>query len=82
MSDKFKVMKTFINFEAQKLDKKNITTQALGEEGGATTDSIFDAAKEKDVQPKYTTMAVGEEGGDNAQQEKYTTMAVGEEGGN
>ena len=47
-----------VKWHQQKLDKKNITTQALGEEGGATTDSIFDAAKEKDVQPKYTTMAV------------------------
>ncbi|MDJ0616839.1 MAG: hypothetical protein QNJ63_08850 [Calothrix sp. MO_192.B10] len=54
------------NEEAEKVSGgTDVTTQAVGEEGG-------------DTNPIATTQAVGEEGGDT---NPITTAAVGEEGG-
>ena len=58
---------------------QDITTQALGEEGGpkVTTDAVGEeGGKPGVVPPVGTTKAVGEEGGPVA-----TTLAIGEEGG-
>ncbi len=55
-----------------------VTTLALGEEGGATTEA-FDNS-ESGGNPIATTLAIGEEGGTS--EPIPTTAAVGEEGGN
>ncbi len=55
-----------------------VTTLALGEEGGATTEA-FDNS-ESGGNPIATTLAIGEEGG--ISEPIPTTEAIGEEGGN